>query len=408
MEIRNPKSREDVNHLFSSPHVRNEVPSFSLAGTLIQAKTKQKNYFHTIAWEPARATGETPVVTPAEAFWRQREMLANSRGRILSLSAAIGRPTDLTPAQWAQIMAFTEEFRPDLILELGRGTGNSTACFTEVAQHLGGAERCKVLSLCLSDTWRKQSVPKIRQIVPPEWFAPLEALECDILSFDIGPRVASARRIMVFWDAHGFELAEWVLGELLPKIARKPHIVMMHDLSDLRYCSSERRYGNERLWKGTSAGEQSMWLGHIHSRVAQSISILDFTSRNKLPLHSGDDSFFQEIGPDLEKKTTLERMLGNDLFQLNAHRFWFTLAEAGSELTYPKFEPPPLSPVSRNPVMLENNELAALRKELNAIQCSGSWRLLNKLHRVRNAMAPAGSLRRKVYDSILKPFRGRT
>src|SRR5215471_9029298 len=92
---------------------------------------------------------KTSITHPAEAFWAQRENLAASKDKIKTLSAAIGRPTDLTPPQWAQIMAFAQEFRPDLIVELGRGMGNSTALFTEVAHHLGGAERCKVLSLCL-------------------------------------------------------------------------------------------------------------------------------------------------------------------------------------------------------------------------------------------------------------------
>jgi len=358
----------------------------------------------------ARTTHGALIVYPAEAFWNQRESLAASQERIRALSAAIGRPGDFSLAQWAQIAAFTQEFRPDFILELGRGTGNSTACFTEVAHHLGGAEQCKVLSLCLSESWRNESVPKISKIVPPEWFVPLETLERDILRFDIASRLGSAQRVAVLWDAHGFEVAEWVLGELLPKIAFKPHIVMMHDLSDLRYCSPERKYGSEGLWKGTSAGDQSMWLGDVYSRVAQSISIIDFKTRNKIPLHSGDESFFGKYESDLEKKNALERMLGKDLFQLNSHWFWFTLAEAGGELTYPKFEIPP------RPVVLQNSEpaiviessrtIAALRNELHAIQSSTGWRLLSKLHRLRDTIAPAGSLRRKVYDSILKPFRG--
>jgi len=394
-----PQSRDDVNYLFSSPAVGDEVPMFSLAGALLGGQKVLQDARRAGLTGSAPSGKQIPIVTPAEAFWRQRGMLAASKERILSLSAAIGRPTDLTVSQWAQIAAFTEEFRPDFILELGRGTGNSTACFTEVANHLG-AGQCHVLSLCLSDNWRKQSVPKIRRIVSPDWFAPLEALECDILKFDIATPLAKAQRVVVFWDAHGFELAEWVLGELLPKIAFKPHLVMMHDLADLRYCSPQRAYGEERLWKGTSAGEQSMWLGHIYSRVAQSISIIDFTTRNKLPLHSGDESFFQEIGTDPGKVALLKNMLGDELFGLYSHWFWFSLAEADGELTFPKFLP------AVETVIPGNNEFGAPGNELEAIKNSRAWRLMSRLHGIRDAAAPKGSLQRRIYDSLLRPRRG--
>src|SRR5207237_9057428 len=119
------------------------------------------------------------------------------------------------------------------------------------------------LSLCLTDTWRKYTSSEIRKVVPGQWFTALEALECDILTFDIAPYVQKSRRIVVFWDAHGFEVAEWVLGCLLPQLAFKPHLILMHDLSDMRYCSPPRAYGEERLWKGTSGWEISMWLGYV-------------------------------------------------------------------------------------------------------------------------------------------------
>jgi FkbM family methyltransferase len=396
------KSREDVNHLFSSPSVRRQVPSVSLAGTLVKAQRELQSVRKSGIAVEQKAAKETSIATPAEAFWRQREMLSASSGRIKALSAAIGRPSDFTLFQWAQIAAFAEEFRPDFILELGRGTGNSTACFTEIAHHLGGAEKCRVLSLCLSDSWRKQSAPKIRRIVPPDWFAPLETLECDILRFDIASRLQNAHKPLVFWDAHGFELAEWVLGELLPKIAFKPHIVMMHDLADIRYCSPKRAYGEEGLWKGISAGDDSMWLGHVYSRVAQAISIIDFTTRNKLPLHSADESFVREIGSDPEKVSLLKNTLGHDLFQLNSHWFWFTLTETEGELTFPKFVLPSETTV------LGNIEAAAARNELSAIQNSAGWRMLNRLYRVRDKMAPEGSIRRKLYRFILAPLRSKS
>jgi FkbM family methyltransferase len=396
-EMPDGMSRSEMNQLFASPSVRKQIPNVSLAGSIM--KKREQELQDMPKQEPVRELElkrDASIVTPAEAFWRQREMLRNSKQRIKDLSAAIGRPSDFSLVQWAQIAAFTQEFRPDLILELGRGEGNSTACFTEVAQQLGGAEKCHVLSLCLTDTWRKSTVSKIRKVVANQWFLPLEARECDILTFDIAPYLQQSSKTVVFWDAHGFEVAEWVLGYLLPQLASRPHRILMHDLSDMRYCSPQRAYGKERLWKGTSGWEQSMWLGNIHSRVAQSISVIDFTGRNKVPLHSGDESFFEEIGTDPEKFAVLQNTLGGELFQLYSYWFWFSLAEAAGELTFPRFEPPP------EPVTPENSDISLLRRQLYEIRNSRGWRLLTRLHGIRNRLVPAGSRRRKLYDSVMR------
>ena len=68
---------------------------------------------------------------PGRAYWNQRQVLLEARPRIEALVETIGENTDLTPFQWAQLLAYTLEFKPDLILELGRGAGNSTCVFTE-------------------------------------------------------------------------------------------------------------------------------------------------------------------------------------------------------------------------------------------------------------------------------------
>ena len=73
------------------------------------------------------------MLTPAKALLAQRSFLLETKDEWLRLAEAVGRPTDLAPFQWGQLAAFALEFKPDLILELGRGVGNSTALFLEVA-----------------------------------------------------------------------------------------------------------------------------------------------------------------------------------------------------------------------------------------------------------------------------------
>jgi len=274
------------------------------------------------------------LATPATALWNQRHVLAARQDELRQLIAAVGRPTDLCPYQWAQLMAFAREFQPDLILELGRGRGNSTCCFLEVADQLA-PQPCKLVSLCLSDDWFTLTRPRVAALRPPGWFERGTFLTTDIGACDAAQLVAGAQRCFVFWDAHGFELAEWVLSELLPQLAGKPHVVAMHDLCDLRYCTPPRAYADCGLWTGENATDTGFWLGNVFSRVAQAISIVDFTTRNRLPLRSADESLHAELAGDPAKYTELQQLLGEDFIALNGHWFWFCLNEAPDTITFP-------------------------------------------------------------------------
>jgi hypothetical protein len=85
---------------------------------------------------------------------------------------------------------------------------------------------------------------------------------------------------MLFWDAHGFDVAECILGGIMPLIKDKKHVVMMHDISDTRYASLEQMdYKGNRLWRGNNWQGPRLMIGTIDSCVEQSIAILDFTTR---------------------------------------------------------------------------------------------------------------------------------
>ncbi|PWT80892.1 MAG: hypothetical protein C5B44_04655 [Acidobacteria bacterium] len=275
-------------------------------------------------------------VTPSQAYWNQRHALAEFRPRAEQLQRALDTTVDLSTFQWAQLFAMALEFKPDMILELGRLTGNSTCVFTEAANRLGS---CRVISLDLEEYWEKISVPKIQNIVPPDWFKPLQALRTNILTFDFETAFKNASRVLVFWDAHGFEIAECVLGRILPTIQHIPHLVIMHDLSDARYCDpqSSTPYGENGLWTGLNSGKARVRLGHISSAVPQSIAIVDFTSRNEVTLHSADHDLHTAFGSDSSKKAELKELLGDEFFSSSAHWFWFSLNGRTHPCTFPKY-----------------------------------------------------------------------
>jgi hypothetical protein len=214
--------------------------------------------------------------------------------------------------------------------------GNSTCAFTEAANQ--SSSPCRVLSLCNTSDWENLTLPKLRQIVPPSWFDPLAALQCDILKFDFPNGIGTANRVLLFWDAHGFDIAECVLGVIMPLLASREHIVIMHDMSDSRYCGQGLSdYAGKGIWKGTSAGEERMRIGFIDSAVAQAISIMDFASRNRLTVDSADHNIDTEINQVPGRASEMRQLLGDELFSLQGHWFWFSLNEHSGPYTFPRY-----------------------------------------------------------------------
>lgn len=274
--------------------------------------------------------------SPAQAYWNQRVTLANARGRVLALSQAVNHSSDLWPYQWAQLMAAALDYEPDVILELGRGQGNSTCAFAEASNLKQGQMR--VLSLCLSDNWERVTLPRIRSIVPKDWFRPLEALRVDIMDFDYEMVLSDSERVLIFWDAHGYDIADCVLGQILPVVAKIEHLVIMHDLSDTRYGSEEAlEYGKHGLWKGNNWSGPRLKLGIIDSAVEQSIAALDFATRNHISLDSADHSFHTSLTP--AQQENMRSLLG-ELFETQGHWFHFSLNERPGPYKFPHYTRP--------------------------------------------------------------------
>jgi hypothetical protein len=271
------------------------------------------------------------MITPGAAYWNQRFALHDSAERMHALSGAVDHPTDFTLFQFAQLTALALEFKPDLILELGRGFGNSTCAFTEAANRLPAP--CRVVSLCDCASWQDSTLPRLRAVVNDDWFRPLRALQADIVQFDFEPILDPSKRILIFWDAHSFDIAECVLGRILRRIATKEHVVAMHDMADLRYCSPPEG-PDYALWKGSDAGQGRFHIASIYSQVPQAISVLDFAWRNRLTLESADHSIHTVIGSDPVRLEEMRKVLGG-LFSLNAFWYWFSLNEHPGPYCFP-------------------------------------------------------------------------
>lgn len=333
---------------------------------------------------------ESPIFSPAMAVWNQRLAIRENRDRLQQLFIAVNDPDSLSLPQWIHLYAAVLEFQPDLVLELGRHIGNSTAVFTEAANQL---RQCRVVSLCRTTNWQDTTQPQVSQIVAPEWFDRLEARVGDILQTDAEALLANHQRVLVLWDAHGFDVAEYVLGSLMPLLQQRQHIVLVHDISDLRYCAGQEDYAGKPLWRSGSDDaytdhEVRVVLGPFSSAVEQAIALIDFTSRNHLRLHSADESFYTELNPDQVQE--LQAELGEAAFSQNGHWVWFSLNEKEPQapIYFPKFAPADQSSSALQSPETEQlqAEVTRLRNEIEAMQSSKFWKLRQAWFKVKQKL----------------------
>ncbi len=168
-------------------------------------------------------------------------------------------------------------------------------------------------------------------MVPAAWFDALDARIGDILDVDYETVVQGAQRVLVLWDAHGFEIAEVVLGRILPLIAGRPHLVLMHDISDNRYAGVSRSYEGQPLWKGstwdkgTGRSTNRVNIGWMSSLQDQVIAVADFATRNDIEIGSADHEYALFLREHAGDGDELRRVLGDRFFSPLAHWAFFSL-----------------------------------------------------------------------------------
>jgi len=282
---------------------------------------------------PGRDTGrDQPGFDIARCYYEQRFRIAEDAATLRQLMAAVDCANDLAPAQWAQWYGIALGFAPDLVLELGRGRGNSTALFGQAAWRLG---HTKVISLCQSSDWMSAVAPRVAASVDPRWFANIDPRLTDILAAEYAPIIADHRRVLVLWDAHGFEIAEVVLGDILPSLVDRHHLILMHDISDNRYASVRRSYEEQPLWKGSKWQRRSgAWnsrvnIGWMNSIQDQVIALADFSARNDVEVGSADHEFARFFADDAGRTEEMRTLLGDQFFSVVGH--WAFLSLNGKQ-----------------------------------------------------------------------------
>jgi len=244
------------------------------------------------------------VIDFASALWNQRPEVRRAKDRLVQMHKIVNRPVDLNLGQWVQLYAFCLEFAPDLIIELGRGWGNSTCVFTEAANRLGTG-RVVSVGNDAERTWILQTAPRLREVVPAQWFDALEVVQQDILNTDFSRVLAKGTRVFFYWDAHGHELGRYLLAEVLPMLAPRAHIVVVHDINDSRYCAPEPNYVSDN-------GPPQTWLGPLVGPFDELIPLYDFLSRNRIAFDTPNHSLHKRLLSDAARRSELQQAWGED------------------------------------------------------------------------------------------------
>lgn len=272
------------------------------------------------------------------ALWNQRRKLHERQGRLVDLSKIINRISDSGIAQYGQLFSTVLEFNPSLIIEVGRAYGNSTAVLVEAANQLPNTR--KVVSVCMTDIWQREVSKKIAKRVPKNWFDKLAVYQGDFIDIPLDQIIDKKDSILFIWDAHGFDLAEYILSEFLPFISRHKHLVLIHDVLDLRYHAYYKDYKSYGVWKGYWGDHATGSFLIIDGKVSafeEIIPLHDFAQRNDMRIHSVEGEIRETIYTKKQKQTELEKLLGREMSFPISSFHWFSLSEEvkNQQYTFP-------------------------------------------------------------------------
>jgi hypothetical protein len=178
-------------------------------------------------------------------------------------------------------------------------------------------------------------------VVQPSWFDRVDARMADIIAADYASIIGSAKRVLLLWDAHGFEIAEIVLGEILPRLAEREHLVLLHDISDNRYAGVSRSYGGQPLWKGskwqerTGAWNSRINIGWMNSIQDQVIALADFSARNDIEIGSADHEYATFFRQHADYADEMHRTIGEEMFSTIAHLAFLSLSGKSGPFYFP-------------------------------------------------------------------------
>lgn len=235
------------------------------------------------------------------------DALENIASDLRATLEQIGDEQDLSFQQALCLAALCLERKPDVILDLGTGRGNSAGVFSVVGEILEGrGYDLTIHTFDIHDRWNLETAPLLGSRLAKRVVAHVG----DLTEFDFYPILESSDSVLVFWDAHGFTVADAVLTRILPLLVERRHVVVCHDISDNRFLKPERRsYGGLPFWRGmdyfyNKRNTSAINIGWLCGIVDQMLPLTDFCYRNDVEIRSFDYAIQWELAA-----TTRDRLL---------------------------------------------------------------------------------------------------
>jgi len=204
----NPKAIE------SRPRQRIPVDTFTHAAN---ASARQES--------PQSTDGSPGVATALEAH------ALDAIRDLAPLFEVINAPHQFGLQDWVMLFSLSMQYKPDLIVEIGRSAGNATCVFLEVAARLG----CRVVSLDHDGRPWREVAPKLEALKGADWINRATIVDGDFATWSPDEALLGGRgRTLLFWDDHGDRVARFVITRAFPRLATASHMVIVHDISDTR------------------------------------------------------------------------------------------------------------------------------------------------------------------------------
>lgn len=255
-----------------------------------------------------------------DLLFKHQAQLAADVPAFRTVMEQVNDPANLALIQALLLAAAVYELQPKSILDLGTGMGNSSAVFGLIADRFGA----EVHTFDINPNW-PSVLANLREPFRAKIAANVTA-HGDITACGFEDLVGDAPSVVVFWDAHGFEVAQHVLSTIMPLIADRAHLVLCHDMSDNRYAVP-KSYGGMPIWGIDAQPTAYVNASWVCSHAAQAIAILDFCWRNDLSFHSIDEELRERVEP-ARRNAFLQAVALNETSA--AHMGYFTMMETQS------------------------------------------------------------------------------
>ena len=158
---------------------------------------------------------------------KSRSLFEQQKTLLMDLCRRINAEQDFSFDDWEILFHTVENYRPDYILEVGRGAGNTTCVLLDYCVRHPEVNFC---SVDLFDHWNTNS----KAVLPPEFIAKVSdynMLHQNFLDFDFRFILeANWERLLLFWDVNDVEATKRLTSEFLPALVCRNVFTAVHDV----------------------------------------------------------------------------------------------------------------------------------------------------------------------------------